>query len=105
MGEHPNLLKLVTGVHVNMAAVTGPTFPNSSTWWTVNKSATVPGFACSTPSKPFGCLFNLSADPYETSDLALERPDDVVLEVAEVSPHRHIVVPRLQPVVEVLLFL
>ena len=64
-------LKLITGVDVNMAVFTGPQFPNASTPWTSNTTIKVPGFACSRPNK-VGCLFNVSADPSEHVDLALD---------------------------------
>eukprot|EP00937_MAST-01D_sp_MAST-1D-sp2_P006826 g6826.t1 len=71
-------LKLVTGIDVNMAVFTGPAYPNSSTPY--NNSVKVPGFACSLPAgNKVGCLFNVSADPTEHRDLALEpaHADDV----------------------------
>ena len=64
-------MKLIVGISVNMAVFTGPTFPNASTPWTSNTSIAVPSFACSLPNKA-GCLFNVSADPTEHNDLALD---------------------------------
>ena len=68
-------LKLVTGVEITMSVFQGARFPNASTPWTNNSTLKVPSFACSMPNK-IGCLFNVSADPTEHHDLALERPDD-----------------------------
>jgi len=68
-------LKLLAGTSINMAAYSGPFFPNASTHWIKNHSITVPEFMCSTPYK-IGCLFNVSADPTEQNDLALSRPKD-----------------------------
>ena len=76
-------LKIVTGDTVNMADYTGPHYPNSST--PVDRHGqtnVVHSFGCSTPKQPFGCLFNVSADPTEHNDLALERPDDVLMLLA-----------------------
>ena len=67
-------LKLVTGNAIGMSIFTGPHYPNASTpLWHNN----VPTFDCSTPFK-VGCLFNLTADPTEHHDLALERPQDAL---------------------------
>ena len=68
-------LKLVTGIQVAMTIFTGPQYPNSSTPYETEK---VPYFDCSTPSKPYGCLFNLTADPTEHHDLALTRTEDAL---------------------------
>lgn len=76
-------LKIVTGDSVNMADYTGPHYPNSSTPTAKGNSTNiVHSFGCSTPQKPFGCLFNVSADPTEHNDLALERPDDLLMLLA-----------------------
>lgn len=67
-------MKIITGQAINMAIFTGPQYPNASTPWTNNNSIKVPSFACSKPYKA-GCLFNVTADPTEHNDLALERPE------------------------------
>ena len=67
-------MKLVTGNAVTMAIFTGPTYPNASTPKDLIDGK-VPSFACATPSKPWGCVFNVSKDPTEHDDLAAERPD------------------------------
>jgi len=66
-------MKLVTGVQVNMAIFTGPTYPNASTPQDLINGK-VPSFGCSTPAKPWGCLFNVSSDPTEHNDLAAAQP-------------------------------
>jgi hypothetical protein len=66
-------MKLVTGVQVNMAIFTGPHYPNASTPQDLINGK-VPSFGCSTPAKPWGCLFNVSSDPTEHNDLAAAQP-------------------------------
>ena len=64
-------------LHVDVAPqplISALSFPNASTPWTNNHSIKVPSFACSKPLKP-GCLFNVTADPTEHTDLALEMPE------------------------------
>lgn len=70
-------LKLITG-RVKMSVFQGPQFPNASTPWdAVGSKLKVPDFQCSTPTK-VACLFNVSADPTEHHDLAVERSDDAM---------------------------
>jgi hypothetical protein len=66
-------MKLVTGVQVNMAIFTGPHYPNASTPQDLINGK-VPSFGCSTPAKPWGCLFNVTSDPTEHNDLAAAQP-------------------------------
>jgi len=78
-------MKLVAGRTIHMAIFTGPHYPNATTPDTDETEEVRPGewgggykvptFDCSTPTKPLGCLFNLTADPTEHVDLAEAMPD------------------------------
>lgn len=70
-------LKLITGTQVRFASWTGPQYPNASTHKKPNMSKTAfieYKFDCTTPYK-VGCVFNVTADPTEHSDLAEAMPE------------------------------